>query len=136
MKYNWNNIDFKSFFSENVTFPLVIKAQMNNVIFKERWFLFFQQHGTKKKFWVPMRNWTSDLQNLKVWGSIPHGDSEFFFVPCCWKNQILSFLYFFTELKTYHLSNFNVICDTSSKNILNIHTTVKVREMAVETVQL
>ena len=46
------------------------------------------------------------------------------------------FLYFFTELKTYHLSNFNVICDTSSKNILNIHSTVKVREMAVETVQL
>ena len=49
MKYNWNNIDFKSFFGENVTFPLEIKAQMNNVIFKERWFLFFQQRGTQKK---------------------------------------------------------------------------------------
>ena len=49
MKYNWNDIDFKSFFSENVTFPLVIKAQMNNEIFKERWFLFFQQRGTQKK---------------------------------------------------------------------------------------
>ena len=68
MKYNKNNIDFKSFFSENVT----------NFIF----------------------------------------------------------LYFFTELKTYHLSNLNVIYVTSSKNILNIHSTVKVREMAVETVQL
>ena len=28
---------------------MVIKAQMNKVIFKERWFLFFQQRGTKKK---------------------------------------------------------------------------------------
>ena len=46
------------------------------------------------------------------------------------------FLYFFTELKTYHLSNFNVICDTSSRIILNIHAAMKVREMAVETVQL
>ena len=46
------------------------------------------------------------------------------------------FLYFFTELKTYHLSNFNVICDISSRIILNIWATVKVREMAVETVQL
>ena len=46
------------------------------------------------------------------------------------------FLYFFTELKTYHLSNFNVIYDISSRNVLNIHATVKVREMAVETVQL
>ena len=44
------------------------------------------------------------------------------------------FLHFSTELKTYHLSNFNVICDIFSRNILNIHKTVKVMEMAVETV--
>ena len=25
--------------------------------------------------------------NLKVWGSIPHGDSEFFFVPCLWQDK-------------------------------------------------
>ena len=68
-----------------------------------------------------MRNWTSDLQNL---------------CSTMLKKSNFIFLYFCTELKTYHLSNFNVICDTSSKNILNIHSTVKVREMAVETVQL
>ena len=33
--------------------------------------------------------------NLKVWGSIPHGDSELFFVPCSltrWKNIFLNLL--------------------------------------------
>ena len=68
-----------------------------------------------------MKNCTSDLQNL---------------CSTLLKKSNFIFLYFFTELKTYHLSNFNVICDTSSKNTLNIHSTVKVREMAVETVQL
>ena len=80
-----------------------------------------------------MRNRTSDLLNSKVWGLIPHGDSEFFLCPMLFTKQNI-FLYFSTELKTYHLSNFNVICDIFSRNILNIHTTVKVMEMAVETV--
>ena len=39
-----------------------------------------------------------------VWGSIPHRDSEFFFIPCLWQDEKKIFLYFFTELKTYHLS--------------------------------
>ena len=38
-----------------------------------------------------MRNWTSDLQILKVWGSIPHGDSEFFLCPTLLKEQKPSF---------------------------------------------
>ena len=41
-----------------------------------------RERGTKKKFWVPMRNRTSDLR-----------------IP---KKNI--FVYFFTELKTYLLS--------------------------------
>ena len=46
-----------------------------------------------------MRNWTSDLQITysEGWGSIPHGDSKFF-------SEKSIFLYFFTKLKTYHLS--------------------------------
>ena len=40
------------------------------------------EHGTKEKFWVPMRNSTSDLQICAlIWGSIPRGDSEFFLCP-------------------------------------------------------
>ena len=38
--------------------------------------------GTKEKFWVPMRNSTSDLRICAlIWGSIPRGDSEFFLCP-------------------------------------------------------
>ena len=33
-----------------------------------------------------------------VWGSIPHRDSEFFFIPCLWQDEKKIFLYFFTEL--------------------------------------
>ena len=33
MKYNWNNIHIKSFFSEKLTFLLMIKTQKSNVIF-------------------------------------------------------------------------------------------------------
>ena len=43
-------------------------------VFEKDAFSFFHEHGTKKKFWVPMTNGTSDLQiprsdarNLKVW---------------------------------------------------------------------
>ena len=45
--------------------------------------------GQRKKFWVPMKNGTSDLQkvNLKDWGSISHGDSEVFFVSCLWQEE-------------------------------------------------
>ena len=39
-----------------------------------------------------------------VWGSIPHWNSEFFFIPRSWQEEKKIFLYFFTELKPYHLS--------------------------------
>ena len=42
--------------------------------FRERCFCLAMSVGKKKKFWVPLRNRTSDLQ-------IPHVDSEFFFSP-------------------------------------------------------
>ena len=69
------------------------------------------ERGTKKKFWVPVRNGTLDLwiphsdalslshrdstvsevcygaRNPKVWGSIPHGDSEFFLCPMLWLDE-------------------------------------------------
>ena len=47
-------------------------------------FCFVNSMGQRK---VPMRNWASDLRILKVWGSIAHGDSEFFFVPRSWQNK-------------------------------------------------
>ena len=119
-------------------------------------FLSCYEYGTKKKFWVPMRNWTSDLRilhcdalplsqnrsqsNLKtfrIWKSkvwllwynhgylicalmlchwagigVWHcrsevqflmGTQNFFFVQRLWQDENI-FIYFFTELKTYHLS--------------------------------
>ena len=36
------------------------------------------------------------------------GTQNFFFVPRSWQDENI-FLYFFTELKTYHLSNFYLL---------------------------
>ena len=47
--------------------------------------------------WLSIR-----ARNPKVWGLIPHGDSEFFRARDKTKNI---FLYFVTKLKTYHLYN-------------------------------
>ena len=52
----WVKLKTKSYF---------INVELND---EERCFLSCHKHGTKKKFWVPMRNWTSDLQ-------IPHCDA-------------------------------------------------------------
>ena len=46
------------------------------------------------------------MWNLKVRGLIPHGDSEFFLCPMLVIRQKYLF-YFFTKLKTYHLSLFH-----------------------------
>ena len=47
----------------------------------------------------------SGVQNLKVWGSIPHGDLEFFSLShACDKDEKNILLFFFTKLKAYHLS--------------------------------
>ena len=43
------------------------------------------------------------MWNPKVWGLIPHGDSEFFLCPMLVIRQKYLF-YFFIKLKTYHLS--------------------------------
>ena len=42
----------------------------------------------------------------KVWFSIPHGDLEVFLFPTLVTRQKSILLYFFTELKPYHLSYF------------------------------
>ena len=44
-------------------------------------------------------------RNPKVWGSITHGESDFFSLSQASDKAKNIFLYFFTELKTYHLSN-------------------------------
>ena len=60
-----------------------------------------------------MRNRTSDLRvpwqnirarNPKVWGSIPHGDSEFFSFSHARDKTKNIFNYFFSVLKTYYLA--------------------------------
>ena len=62
---------------------------------------------------VSMAQWKSiGARNPLVWSSIPHGNSKCFltnysfFVPRLWQDEKNIFLYFFTELKTYHLPNF------------------------------
>ena len=74
--------------------------------------------GTKKKFWVPMRNQNSDFQILHS-DALPlslrdsmvsevhykvHIWHAFSFVPRSWLD--IKHLYFLTKLKTYHLSYF------------------------------
>ena len=49
---------------------------------------------------VSAAQWKSiRARNPKVWGTIPHKDSEFFLVPRSWQDEKNIFLYFFTELK-------------------------------------
>ena len=41
--------------------------------------------------WVSVAQWKSiGAWNPKVWGSIPNGDSEFFFVPRSWQDENIS----------------------------------------------
>ena len=55
----------------------VIKLMIKKDVFSS-----CHERGTKEKFWVPMRNSTSDLRICTlIWGSIPRGDSEFFLCP-------------------------------------------------------
>ena len=58
----------------------------------ERYFLSYHE------CWKSIRVW-----NPKVWGLIPHGDSEFLLCPMLVIRQKYLF-YFFIKLKTYHLS--------------------------------
>ena len=63
------------------------------------------ERGTKKKFWVPVRNWTSDLRisELQCITSKPqrlHGERGLV-RSFTWKNNSL---YHLTGLKIYHLS--------------------------------
>ena len=69
--------------------------------------------GTKKKFWFPMRNRTSDLQ-------IPHGDWAFFLCPTLVTRREKIFLYFFTELKTYHVSYFYLLIDSTLPRLCSV----------------
>ena len=52
----------------------MVGFELGYEIEKDVFFVFSTQRGTEKKFWVHMRN-------LKVWGLIPQGDSEFFLFP-------------------------------------------------------
>ena len=68
---------------------------------------------TKKKFWFPMRNRTSDLR-------IPHGDWAFFLCPTLVTRRKKIFLYFFTELKTYHVSYFYLLIDSTLPRLCSV----------------
>ena len=53
---------------------------------------------------VSVAQWKSiRARNPKVWGSIPYGKSEFFSLSHARDKMKNILLYFFTELKTYHL---------------------------------
>ena len=61
------------------------------------------------KILSPRRNRISDLRiprsdALPGGGLIPHGESEFFLCPTRVRRRKNIFLYFFTELKTFHVS--------------------------------
>ena len=71
------------------------------------------ERETKKKFWFPMRNRTSDLR-------IPHGDWAFFLCPTLVTRRKKIFLYFFTELKTYHVSYFYLLIDSTLPRLCSV----------------
>ena len=80
-----------------------------------------EKRGTKKKVCVPTRKRTSDLR-IPLYDALPlsprestageiyyevhmtHGDSEFFFLCHAHDKTKNIFIYFFAELKIYHLS--------------------------------
>ena len=61
------------------------------VVNRGRCFSSYHQRGTKEK------------KSESSWGIEPHGDSEFFSLSHARDKTKNIFLYFFTELKTYHL---------------------------------
>ena len=60
-----------------------------------------------------MRNRTSDLR-------IPHGDWAFFLCPTLVTRRKKIFLYFFTELKTYHVSYFYLLIDSTLPRLCSV----------------
>ena len=73
--------------------------------------------GQRKHFWVPTRNRTSDLRipcsdavttepQTPRWAKVPSWGLKIFSCPTLETRRKNIFLYFFTELKTYHLSYF------------------------------
>ena len=70
---------------------------------RERCFSSCHERGTKKKIMSPYEFFYK-VHLTSVWGSIPHGNSEFFPCPTLVTRCKNIFLYFFTELNTYHLS--------------------------------
>ena len=59
---------------------------------------------------VSVAHWKNiGARNPKVWGSIPHEASEFFSLSHARDKIKNVFHYFFTELKTYHLSHFHCV---------------------------
>ena len=56
---------------------------------------------------LPVAQWLERPTGVrKIMGSIPIGDSDFFFVPRSQHAEYSIFSYFFSELKIHHLSLF------------------------------
>ena len=73
---------------------------------------------------VSVAQWKSiRARNPKVWGTIPHRDSEFFLVPRSWQDEKNIFLYFFTDLK-FIIFFIIVLTIWIVKNIFSRHETM------------
>ena len=73
---------------------------------------------------VSAAQWKSiRARNPKVWGTIPHRESEFFLVPRSWQDEKNIFLYFFTELK-FIIFFIILITIWTVKNIFSRHETM------------
>ena len=61
-----------------------------------------------------------------LWGIEPQifrfhmGTEHFFFVPRSWQDEKNIFLYFFTELKTYHVSYFYLLIDSTLPRLCSV----------------
>ena len=77
----------------------------------------------RKMFFVLLRAWDKGKRNPKVWGLISHGDSELFLCPTLVTRRKKILLYFFTELKTYHLSFLLTNMTLSTLLILAVYRT-------------
>ena len=70
---------------------------------------------------LPVAHWLKRPTGvLKVMGSIPVGDSDFFFVPRSRHAEYSIFSYLFSELKIHHLSYFYHLQGTSTLLILAV----------------
>ena len=94
----WNNLSKYQVKSSELTFFIILFTKLDAIDIAD-------PSSMQDAFHKCVSLWlcVSEPRNQKVWSSVPHRDSDFFCSKLMirWNNI---FLYFFTELKTYHLS--------------------------------